>query len=140
MDVHNKKTRSYNMSRINASGTKPELIVRSVCHRLGLRFRLNRKIHGTKPDLAFIQKKVALFVHGCFWHSHSCKNGLVKPKTNSRFWTEKRCKTIERDKKNIKDLRSHSWKVLVIWECETKNKDLIQNKIIELFQLKETTN
>ena len=134
MDVHNKKTRSYNMSRISASGTKPELIVRSVCHRLGLRFRLNRKIHGTKPDLAFIQKKVALFVHGCFWHSHSCKYGTVIPKTNSRFWQEKRKKTIERDKKNIKTLLEHSWKVVVIWECEIKNQDSIEEKILSIFR------
>ena len=131
MDVHDKKTRSFNMSQIKSSGTKPEKTVRSLCHKLGLRFRLNRTIHGTKPDLVLVSRKLAVFVHGCFWHSHNCKFGNVYPKTNAIFWAEKRQRTLERDFQNIKNLEEISWSALVIWECDLKDLDKTQKKILD---------
>ena len=121
MDVHNSKTRSYNMSRIKGSDTKPEIIVRKLCHAVGLRFRLNQKIAGTKPDLLLKKYRTAIFVHGCFWHSHDCKYGKVVPKTNMGFWLDKREKTKIRDTENIASLGRNDWKALVIWECELKD-------------------
>ena len=133
-DVHDKKTRSYNMSRIKSKNSKPEMIVRKLCHKLGLRFRLHQKIGLTRPDLIFKKFDSVIFVNGCFWHSHDCKYGTVIPKTNSRFWHEKRKKTIERDKKNIQTLHENSWKVVVIWECDIKKMDLIEKKIFSAFR------
>ena len=139
MDVHDTRTRSFNMSRIKSSGTKPELIVRKLCHGLGLRYRLNNKIFGTRPDLVFKRYKTVIFVHGCFWHSHKCKYGKVRPKTNEDFWTEKRKKTIQRDKKNYRELINNDWTYLIIWECELKN---IENTIFNImghFSLSESS-
>ena len=135
MDVHDPQTRSFNMSRIKSSGTKPELIVRKLCHSLGLRYRLNTKIFGTRPDLVLKRYKTVIFVHGCFWHSHNCKYGKVRPKTNKDFWTGKRKKTIQRDKKNYRELINNGWTYLIIWECELKNIENIISKIMGHFSL-----
>ena len=121
MDVHTKTQRSFNMSRIRGKNTKPELQVRKLCHRLGYRFRLHRNDLPGKPDLVFPKLKIALFVHGCFWHSHDCKWGQVTPKTNSDFWRAKRLRTVERDKQNYSQLRTCGWRTEVIWECHTKS-------------------
>lgn len=133
MDVHDKPTRSYNMSKIKSRDTKPELKVRSFCHRLGLRFRLHDKDLPGKPDLVFPKHRTVLFVHGCYWHSHSCKYGKVEPKTNAEFWRIKRNATIERDRKNIEDLNKHEWRVLVYWECQTKIDDHLTKRILSDF-------
>ena len=121
MDVHDKKTRSFNMSRIKDRDTKPEVKVRSLCHHLGLRFRLHHKDLPGKPDLVFPKYNTVIFVHGCYWHSHSCKYGSVKPKTNAEFWQDKRNRTIERDQKNTENLKALGWNVLIYWECEIKS-------------------
>ena len=135
MDVHDKQTRSFNMSRIKSRDTKPELIVRSLCHRLGLRFRLHRKDLPGKPDLVFPKYKTVVFVHGCYWHSHNCKYGTVIPKTNADFWSEKRNKTIERDNRNVDELRKVIWRVLTYWECQTKNIRQLVEKISKDFYI-----
>ena len=88
MDVHNPKVRSFNMSQIKSKGTKPELIVRKLCFSKGLRYRLNKKIFNISADLIFPKYKSVIFVHGCFWHSHDCKYGRVKPKSNAEFWNK----------------------------------------------------
>ena len=101
MDVHSRKQRSYNMSRIQSRDTKPEKIVRKLLHRHGLRFRLHRKdLHG-KPDITLKKYNTVIFVNGCFWHMHDCKFGNVIPKTNTEFWQKKRVKNIERDMYNF---------------------------------------
>ena len=121
MDVHDKQTRSFNMSRIKGRDTKPEVKFRSLCHDLGLRFRLHHKDLPGKPDLVFPKYNTIIFVHGCYWHSHSCKYGSVKPKTNAEFWQDKRNRTIERDQKNTENLKALGWNVLIYWECEIKS-------------------
>ena len=123
MDVHDKQTRSYNMSKIKNRDTKPELKVRSLCHQMGLRFRLHHKELPGKPDLVFPKHNTVIFVHGCYWHSHSCKYGTVQPKTNAEFWQDKRSKTIDRDQTNTKNLNELGWKVLIYWECEVRSSE-----------------
>ena len=139
MDVHDKFTRSFNMSQIKSKGTKPEKIVRKLCWSLGLRYRLNKKILNTKPDLVFTKFKKVIYVHGCFWHSHNCKYGNVNPKTNSVFWEEKRLTTKKRDAKNINQLLSNGWEYLIIWECELKDIELVSKKLRSYFDVKEVS-
>lgn len=118
VDVHTKQQRSYNMSRIKGKDTKPEMVIRSLVHRLGYRFRLHRKDLPGKPDLVLPRHKKVIFVHGCYWHLHNCKYGRVAPKTNAKFWKDKREGNKERDRKNIAALKKLGWGVLVIWECQ----------------------
>jgi len=104
---------------IRGSNTKPELRVRSHLHALGFKFRLHRKDLPGRPDVVLPKYRMAIFVHGCFWHCHDCRWGIVVPKTRSEFWAEKRHGTTERDVRNIATLQKLGWKVLVIWECQT---------------------
>ena len=135
MDVHNPKVRSFNMSQIKSKGTKPELIVRKLCFSKGLRYRLNKKIYNISADLIFPKYKSVIFVHGCFWHSHDCKYGRVKPKSNAEFWNKKRGDTCIRDQRNQTKLIENDWKYLIIWECELKNLENISFKVNNFFDL-----
>lgn len=108
------------MAAIRSAGMKPELIIRSLVHRLGYRFRLHAKDLPGKPDLVFRSRKKVIFVHGCFWHQHqkaSCKDGRA-PKSNLGYWAGKLARNVNRDTRNITALRALGWRVLVIWECE----------------------
>lgn len=120
-DVHSKAQRSFNMSRIRGKDTKPELIVRSLVHQMGFRFRLHRKDLPGKPDLVLPRHRRIIFVHGCFWHMHRCRYGRVVPKTNTEFWQNKRMGNVERDRRNQRILRKDGWQTLVIWECWTRD-------------------
>ena len=119
-DVHSPEQRSFNMSRIKGGNTKPEMIVRSLVHQMGFRFRLHRRDLPGKPDLVLPRHRKIIFVHGCFWHMHRCRYGRVTPKTNTEFWQNKRTGNVERDRRNMRKLRSDGWQVLVIWECWTR--------------------
>lgn len=130
-DVHSKKTRSYNMSRIRGKDTKPELIVRSMVHRMGYRFRLHVTDLPGKPDLLLPRHRKVIFVHGCYWHMHRCKYGRVVPKTNTEFWQNKRQGNVDRDRRNLRKLRALGWKPLVLWECWTRDPDRIRQKLTE---------
>jgi len=112
--------RSENMRAIRSKDTQPELIVRSLVHRLGYRFRLHRPDLPGKPDLAFPARHKVIFVHGCFWHSHACKTGLV-PRSNQEFWLPKLLRNKTRDSLNLEALKRQGWKALVIWQCELKD-------------------
>lgn len=116
-DVHTKKQRSYNMSRIRSKNTKPEMIVRSWLHKQGYRFSLHDKKLPGKPDIVLKKYKTVIFVHGCFWHGHkNCK--LYKPpKTRAIWWNNKITGNQKRNKKYIRDLKRNNWKVIVLWEC-----------------------
>ncbi len=116
-----KEHRSWNMSRIKSTNSKPEIVVRSLLHRMGYRFRLHRKDLPGKPDIVLPKYKTIIFVHGCFWHRHiNCKYAYT-PKTHTDKWLQKFLKNTERDKKAKKQLELLGWKVNVIWECETKD-------------------
>ena len=120
VDVHDKATRSYNMSRIKGKDTKPEFIVRRYLHARGLRFRLHNKKLPGKPDLVFSKYKTVVFLHGCFWHKHDGCRYFVVPKTRTEWWLKKIDRNVEKDKENEKALRILGWKVLIIWECDLK--------------------
>jgi len=120
-DVLTAEQRSLNMSRIRGKDTKPELFVRSLVHQMGFRYRLHHKGLPGKPDLVFPRLKKIIFVHGCYWHMHTCRYGRVKPATNVEFWQTKRTGNRERDRRNIRALRKLGWQVLVVWECQTRN-------------------
>lgn len=111
------------MASIRDRDTKPEIIVRKIVHRLGYRYRLHCKNLPGKPDLVFRRYRSVIFVHGCFWHAHRCKRGRSKPHTNTVFWQTKRAGNRERDRRNLRKLRSMGWKVLVVWECQLRKPD-----------------
>lgn len=119
-DVHDKETRSYNMSRISGKDTKPEMIVRKFLHSNGFRFRLHVKDLPGKPDIVLPKYNTIIFVHGCYWHAHEgCKYFKI-PKTRTEWWKNKLYSNKERDEGNIKELKEIGWKVIVIWECKLK--------------------
>jgi|SRR6185437_2298101 len=120
--------RSENMRAIRSRDTLPEMAVRSLVHRLGYRFRLHRRDLPGKPDLVFPVRRKVIFVHGCFWHSHACKTGLI-PKTNRDFWLPKLRRNKARDKKNLKDLTQQGWDALTIWQCELKNSSAVRRRV-----------
>jgi DNA mismatch endonuclease (patch repair protein) len=121
MDIYPQAKRSEIMRKIRGKNTTPEMKVRSLLHSLGFRFRLQRKDLPGKPDLVLPKYKTAIFVHGCFWHGHSCGKGKHLPKTNSEFWVKKINDNICRDNRDLNLLVGLGWKVLVVWECETKD-------------------
>lgn len=110
--------RSRIMSCIKSKNTKPEIIVRSYLHGMGLRFSLHRKDLPGKPDIVLPRYNTCVFVNGCFWHKHNCKRGRKVPKTNTQFWIDKFAANRKRDAKNRRDLRRLGWNVETIWECQ----------------------
>jgi DNA mismatch endonuclease (patch repair protein) len=128
-DVVTPEERSSNMSKIKGKDTKPEMIVRSTCHDLGLRYRLHRKDLPGTPDIVFPKHRLCLFVHGCFWHRHpGCKYAYT-PKSRLDFWLPKLAKNVERDTKAQQELEAAGWRVWIIWECQTKNIDALRSEI-----------
>lgn len=130
MDVHNKKTRSYNMSQIKGKNTKPEEIVRKYLFSQGFRYRKNDKRLPGSPDIVLPKYKTVIFVNGCFWHGHKGCKHFIWPKSNEAFWKNKIETNIARDKKKTDALKALGWKVIVVWECELKTqnkKDTLQN-------------
>lgn len=134
MDNLSKKHRSWNMSRIKGKNTKPELIVRSLLHKMGYRFRLHRKNLPGKPDIVLPKYKTLIFVHGCFWHQHEgCKRATM-PKSNEKYWKKKLKGNVSRFEVNKFILEQKGWNIIVIWECETK-KQLLLEKILDRIKL-----
>lgn len=117
------------MARVKQKDTAPEMVVRKTLHRLGYRFRLHRRDLPGNPDIVLPKYKSVIFVHGCFWHGHDCPRGK-RPATNTEFWNTKLDKNLERDKVALDSLGQLGWRVQVIWECETKDLDLLSTKII----------
>jgi DNA mismatch endonuclease (patch repair protein) len=115
-DVLSPAQRSYNMSRIRGRNTKPEMIIRQGLHRAGLRFRLHASKLPGRPDLVFAKHKAVIFVHGCFWHGHSCPMFRL-PGTRPEFWGAKIKTNCERDREVQTALRDSGWRVLTVWEC-----------------------
>ena len=120
MDVHDKKTRRYNMSMIKGKNTKPEELVRKYLFSQGFRYRKNVRTLPGSPDIVLPKYKTVIFVNGCFWHGHEGCKYFVWPENNADFWREKISSNIERDKRNIDALKEQGWRVLVVWECELK--------------------
>jgi DNA mismatch endonuclease (patch repair protein) len=129
MDVFGKDKRSQIMSRVRGKDTKPELIVRSLLHRMGYRFRIHRTDLPGNPDITLPKHKKVIFVHGCFWHGHLACARAKRPSTNVEFWQKKLDKNIQRDTQNIAKLVALGWTVLVIWQCEVKNLPNLKYKL-----------
>lgn len=121
MDSLTPAERSERMSRIKGGNTKPELIVRSLTHRMGYRYRLHGKGLPGRPDLVFAAKRKVIFVHGCFWHRHEGCRLARLPKSRLDFWRPKLDANAARDKEVERRLSELGWKVLTIWECEVKD-------------------
>lgn len=135
MDIYTREKRSELMSRIRTTNTKPEVVVRKTLHRLRYRFRLHRKDLPGNPDIVLPRFQAVIFVHGCFWHHHiGCAKSKL-PSTNVQFWTNKILGNVKRDKQVIANLRRSGWRVLVVWECETKN-GLLDNKLDSFLNLR----
>lgn len=120
-DVHSRKVRSYNMSRIRGKDTKPELLVRKFLFANGFRYRLHDKKLPGKPDIVLPKYKTVIFVHGCFWHGHEGCRYFVVPKTRTEWWLEKIGRNKQRDKHNYSKIKAEGWKILTIFECELRN-------------------
>ena len=129
MDTLTVTERSERMARIRSKDTKPELIVRSIAHRLGYRFRLHRKNLAGSPDLVFPSLKKAIFVHGCFWHAHEDCKVANRPKSRRPYWDEKFERNKQRDRANESALNDAGWAIETIWECETKSSDLVAARV-----------
>jgi DNA mismatch endonuclease (patch repair protein) len=118
-DKISRDLRSQVMAKVRSVDTKPELLVRSLLHKMGFRFRLHRRDLPGRPDMCLPKHRVAIFVHGCFWHGHTCHHGSRRPATNQEYWNKKLDGNIRRDAAALKELRELGWKPLVIWECQT---------------------
>ena len=118
-DNHSKAVRSKNMSHIRSTNSKPEVIVRKYLFSKGFRYRKNVRTLPGCPDIVLSKYKTVIFVNGCFWHKHDCPR-FVWPSSNQDYWRPKILGNMERDKKNVEQLRSQGWNVIVVWECELK--------------------
>lgn len=121
--------RSENMRRIRGRDSAPELTVRRLAHRLGYRFRLHRSGLPGRPDLVFPSRHKVIFVHGCFWHRHVGCRYAYTPKSNVEFWLSKFAANVARDERVNGQLVGSGWDVLVLWECETRDANLIANRL-----------
>jgi DNA mismatch endonuclease (patch repair protein) len=120
------------MRAIRSKNMKPEITVRQIIHRLGYRFRLHRKDLPGKPDIVFLSRRAVIFVHGCFWHQHqdtNCKDAR-KPKSNTNYWYPKLARNQARDAEHEVTLKAQGWRILIIWECQTKDKRTLEQRLI----------
>lgn len=125
------------MSRVGGKDTKLELIVRSLLHKMGYRFRIHRTDLPGNPDITLPRHKKVIFVHGCFWHGHIECSRAKRPSTNQEFWQKKLDRNIERDGQNLAKLAALGWTFLVVWQCEVKNVPKLRQKL-EIFMEKDT--
>lgn len=130
MDKLDPSRRSENMRRIRAKDTGPELAVRKICRELGFAgYRIHKKNLPGKPDLAWVGRKLAIFVHGCFWHGHNCSEGIRKPKSHRDYWIPKIDGNKRRDVEHEATLRADGWNILTIWECEIGERGVLVSRL-----------
>ncbi len=123
--------RSRLMAAVKSRDTSPEIVVRRLSHQLGFRFRLHcRDLPGT-PDLVFPRLKSIINVHGCFWHLHACQRGRKDPVANAVYWQQKRERNARRDRAAARRLKRLGWRVLVVWECETRSTDKLKRRLAD---------
>lgn len=129
MDKLTPEHRRWNMQRIRSANTKPEITVRSLLHRLGFRFRLHRKDLPGKPDIVLPKYKTVVLVHGCFWHRHPGCKCATTPGTRKDFWKRKFEDNILRDKLVREKLQELDWNIVVVWQCELSNLDVVAHRL-----------
>lgn len=123
--------RSAVMARITGKNTTPEVAVRQVAHSIGLRFRIHRRDLPGRPDLVLRKHRCVVFVNGCFWHQHEGCRRASSPKSNTGYWSAKLARNVARDIRNAEELERLGWRVVVIWECETKDRARLEEIIRE---------
>jgi DNA mismatch endonuclease (patch repair protein) len=129
MDTLTPQQRSARMRLVKSRDTKPELELRRIVWGLGYRYRTNRRDVAGNPDIALVQRKRAIFLHGCFWHRHDCASGRRVPKSRLDFWLDKFERNIRRDAAVMAELKSVGWRALVIWECELTDRSRVERGI-----------
>ncbi len=129
MDTLTREERSERMRRVRSRDTKPELELRRLVWVLGYRYRKNRRDVIGQPDIAFIGRKRAIFLHGCFWHRHDCASGRRAPKSRHAFWSRKFENNVERDARVKREMKAAGWQTLVIWECELSDRAKVARRI-----------
>lgn len=130
--------RSRNMAAIRGKNTKPEMAVRSMLHRLGLRFSLHRKNLPGSPDVVLPRHRTAVFVHGCYWHRHKGCRFAFTPKSRIEFWQTKFDGNVERDRRKSAELEADGWRVIVVWECELREPEALRQRLIAAFGVNRT--
>lgn len=123
--------RSEIMRSVKSRDTKPEMVVRRLLHRMGYRYSLHRPDLPGKPDIVFSSRKKVIFVHGCFWHGHTCKRGSRQPKTNADYWRAKIERNVERFAGQLEELARKGWDALVLWECELSEESNLRARLIQ---------
>lgn len=138
-DTLSSAERSRRMSAIRHKNTQPELVVRKIISGIGYRYRLNVATLPGKPDLVFRSRNRIIFVHGCFWHRHPSKKCALArlPKSKLDFWLPKLSGNAERDRRNLRLLRKMGWKVLVVWECQLRDKERLKNTLRSFLEGKQ---
>ena len=121
------------MKQVRGKDTGPEMAVRSLVHGMGFRYALHRRDLPGNPDLVFPARNRVIFVHGCFWHGHSCRAGRNRPSSNTGYWTAKLDRNQARDAANRRRLKILGWRVLAVWECELKNPGRLRARIARFF-------
>jgi DNA mismatch endonuclease (patch repair protein) len=129
MDTFSAKQRSAVMRQVHSKGTKTEMVVRRTVHSMGYRYKLHSSELPGNPDLVFGRRNKVIFVHGCFWHQHTCRRGSRTPSSRRDYWMPKLERNKKRDIENQRRLHELGWDVLVIWECELQNKDALTVRI-----------
>ena len=132
-DIKTKEQRSFNMSRIRSKDTKPEAVVRKYLFQKGLRYRKNDRRYPGKPDIVLPKYRTMIFVNGCFWHAHEGCSLFKIPQSNTDFWIEKLQANKSRDAEIYKQLKGLNWRVLVVWECQLKNRMIREDTLKSLY-------
>ena len=136
-DVFSPEQRSAVMARIKGRDTGPERAVRRLLTDMGLRYRLHRRDLPGRPDLALGPRRLAVFVHGCFWHGHDCARGGRKPKQNADYWRAKIARNRDRDARNVLDLQARGWRALTIWECELRDETELGGRLARDLEVRD---
>ena len=136
MDRLTPAARSQNMSRVKGANTNPELVVRRLLHRMGLRFRLHARCLPGTPDIVLQKHRTVIFVNGCFWHRHTGCHRASTPATNFERWRDKFARTMQRDAEAIAALEQAGWRSLVVWECELKDSTALERRLSRYFNMK----
>jgi DNA mismatch endonuclease, patch repair protein len=130
--------RSAMMARIGQRDTQPELAVRRSLHKFGYRFRLHRRDLPGRPDIVLPRHKTVVFVHGCFWHRHAGCKFAYSPKSRVEFWSKKFDTNVSRDDRVQHELKRAGWRVLTIWECETRSAEDLDRRLLQLFRMRSS--
>jgi DNA mismatch endonuclease, patch repair protein len=129
MDKLTTAERSALMSRVRSKDSGPEMVVRRIVHRMGFRYRLHTAGLPGTPDLVFASRKKIVFVHGCFWHGHSCRSGRNRPASHTTYWDAKLERNVVRDRANAAKLRRLGWRVFSVWECQVREQERLAGRL-----------